>query len=116
MNGICHMEIPSKDFEKAKKFYGDVFGWKFNEMEGMDYLLYEAPSGVSGGFDHSYDIASKPGFVFYIEVENIDATIKKAEEIGGKCAKAKTQISPEHGYMAYVNDLEGNLIGLWSKN
>jgi predicted enzyme related to lactoylglutathione lyase len=116
MNGICHFEIPSKDFEKAKTFYGEVFGWKFNEMKEMNYMVFEAPSGVCGGFDHSYEIASKPGFAFYIEVANIDDTIKKAEGIGGKCAREKTQISPDYGYMAFINDLEGNLIGLWSKN
>ena len=104
------------DYEKAKKFYGEVFGWKFRKMDGMNYMLFETPSGLGGGFDLSYEIASKPGFAFYIEVENIDDTIKKVEEIGGKCAREKTQISPDYGYMAFINDLEGNLIGLWSKN
>ena len=115
MNGVCHLEIPSKDFEKARKFYGDLFGWTFNEMKEWNYMMFKAPDGIGGGFDKSYDISSKPGIVFYIEVEDIEATIKKAESLGGKCIKPKTQISPDYGYLAFLGDLDGNHIGLWSK-
>ena len=43
-------------------------------------------------------------------------TIKKAEETGGATVVGKTQISPDFGYFAHIKDLEGNVIGLWSKN
>lgn len=115
MNGICHMEIPSKDFEKAKKFYGHLFNWEFTEMKEWNYLLFKTPAGLGGGFDKSYDVSSKPGIVFYVEVDDIDSTIRKAEGLGAKCIKAKSQISPEYGYMAFINDLDGNHIGLWSQ-
>lgn len=115
MNGIAHIEIPSRDFAKAQKFYGGVFGWKFQEMKEMNYLTFEAPSGVNGGFDSRAEIAAKPGISLYIEVEDIPLTIKKAESLGGKTAVPKTQISPEVGYFAFIVDLEGNQIGLWAK-
>jgi len=28
----CHVEIPSSDPKKSKGFYGEVFGWKFQEI------------------------------------------------------------------------------------
>jgi predicted enzyme related to lactoylglutathione lyase len=115
MNGVCHLEIPAKDFEKVKKFYGAMFNWEFTEMKDWNYLLFKAPDGVGGGFDKSYDISAKPGIVFYIEVDDIDSSLKKAESLGGKCIKPKTQISPEFGYLAFVSDLDGNHIGLWCK-
>ncbi|UCE67112.1 MAG: VOC family protein [Candidatus Zixiibacteriota bacterium] len=116
MNGICHIEIPSKDYEKAKKFYSAVFGWECQDLAGMDYVAYKPPGGPGGGFDKTLEIAPKPGISIYIEVEDIEATIKKAEGLGGKCTKEKTQISPEYGYYAFLADLEGNQIGLWAKN
>jgi len=116
MNGICHIEIPSKDFEKAKKFYGEIFGWKFKEMKEMNYLVFEAPDGVNGGFTSEIEPAAKPGILIYIEVEDIPATIKKSDDNGGATVVGKTQISPEHGYFAMLKDLEGNQIGLWAKN
>jgi len=116
MNGICHVEIPSRDFEKAKKFYGALFGWECQDMAEMNYVTYKPPDGPGGGFDKSLEIAPKPGISIYIEVENIEATIKKAEDLGGKCVKEKTQITPEYGYYAFISDLEGNRIGLWGKS
>jgi predicted enzyme related to lactoylglutathione lyase len=115
MNGICHMDIPTRDFEKAKKFYGELFNWEFTEMKEWDYMLFKAPDGVGGGFDKSYEISSKPGVLFYVEVDDIDGIIKKAQGLGGKSVREKTQISPDYGYMAVIGDLEGNQLGLWSK-
>ncbi|MCD6162263.1 MAG: VOC family protein [candidate division Zixibacteria bacterium] len=115
MNGICHIEIPSKDFEKAKRFYGDVFNWKFQDITEMSYMTFMAPDGVNGGFTKKFAIASNPGIVFYIEVEDIPAAIKKSEKAGGNTLVAKTEISSEFGYFAFINDLEGNRIGLWAK-
>lgn len=116
MNGICHIEIPSKEFNKAKNFFSNVFNWQFEEMKDMNYLVFKAPEGVNGGFSNTLETAQKPGVIFYIEVANIEETIKKAEEAGGRCIVGKTQISPEIGYFATLSDLEGNQIGLWSKN
>lgn len=116
MNGFCHIEIPSADFEKAKKFYGDLFNWKFEAMPGADYLLFTPPDGVGGGFSKGYEFVKKPGILLLIEVEDIDGTIKKAEGIGGNCIKGKTQITPEYGYYAILSDLEGNQIGIWGRN
>jgi len=115
MNGICHVEIPSKDFDKAKKFYGEVFGWECKLMGGMDYMTYKPPDGPGGGFDKSHALSSKPGVMIYIEVESIEATIEKAEKLGGKCVKGKTQITPEYGYFAVLTDLEGNQVSLWAQ-
>lgn len=115
MNGICHLEIPSKDFQKARKFYGDLFGWQFDHMKEMDYLIFKAPDGVNGGFAKEYEIAAKPGIAIYIEVEDINAIIKRTKELGGDVIKEKTMISPDFGHYAFVRDLEGNQIGLWAK-
>jgi len=115
MNGICHLEIPSKDFEKARKFYGGLFGWQFDYIKEMDYLMYKAPDGVNGGFAKEYEIATKPGITIYIEVDDLNATIKKAKEVGGAIVKEKTMIAPEFGYFAFIKDPEGNQIGLWAK-
>ena len=38
---IIHFEIPADDLERSKKFYSEMFGWKFEKftlLDGMDYL------------------------------------------------------------------------------
>lgn len=49
--GICHLEIPVLDFERAKGFYGDVFGWTFQDaMPGYVLFFTRAQRhGLSGG-------------------------------------------------------------------
>ena len=42
---ICHLELPVKDTKRAKAFYGEVFGWKFTDVPGMNYTLFETPDG-----------------------------------------------------------------------
>lgn len=116
MNGICHVEIPCTDFEKVKKFYDDVFGWKTDVMPQMDYAVFKTPDGVGGGFSTKAKISKEAGILLYIETDDIDSTLKKIEGSGGKSIQQKTQISPEYGYYAVFSDNEGNVMGLWSKN
>ena len=40
MNGrIVHFEIPFDDGDRARSFYGDVFGWTTQEMPEMQYTM-----------------------------------------------------------------------------
>ena len=47
-NHINYIEIPAKDLTATKKFFGDVFGWKFVDY-GPDYCSF-SNEGVDGGF------------------------------------------------------------------
>ncbi len=115
MNSFCHVEIPSKDYDKAGKFYNAVFGWETQLIPEMDYAMYKAPSGISGGFNKHLEINTKAGVLLYIEVEDIGVTLKKIEENGGKTVQGKTEIAPEMGFFALFTDSEGNNLGLWAK-
>lgn len=116
MNGICHVEFPCKDLEKIGKFYAAVFGWEVSAIPEMNYATYKAPDGPGGGFNNQIEITVKPGVLVYIEVEDIEDTLKAVEENGGGKVRPKTQISPEHGYIAIFKDIEGNSVGLWAKS
>jgi predicted enzyme related to lactoylglutathione lyase len=39
MDKVVHFEIPANDFERARKFYKSVFGWKMDAMPEMEYIL-----------------------------------------------------------------------------
>ncbi|MFH2035129.1 MAG: VOC family protein [Candidatus Zixiibacteriota bacterium] len=116
MNGICHIEIPCKNLDTVSEFYSEIFDWKIMPMPGMEYSIYQPPSGPGGGFSTNAKISEKAGVLLFIEVEDIPATLKKIGAKGGKETCPKTMISPEHGFFATFSDTEGNAIGLWSKN
>ncbi len=115
MKGICHVEFPCQDMEKAGKFYADVFGWEITPMPQIKYAMFKAPDGIGGGFNTQAKVSEKPGILLYIEVEDIEACLSSIEGHGGKQVQPKTQISPEHGYFALFADIEGNTVGLWAQ-
>jgi predicted enzyme related to lactoylglutathione lyase len=41
MSSIVHFEIPADDLQRAKTFYIDLFGWKFEGVQGMDYMMVD---------------------------------------------------------------------------
>ncbi len=112
-NSLCHVEISVTDAIKASEFYKDLFGWKIDNSMGDGYVFFQPESGTGGAFSKVDD--HKPGnsVVTYVEVDDIDAYLKKAEVAGGKQVVPKTPI-PGHGWFGHASDLDGNIIGLYT--
>lgn len=53
------------------------------------------------------------GIIFYVAVEDIPKTLNKAEELGAKTVKGKTEI-PNVGWFGSFSDLDGNIIGVFT--
>jgi predicted enzyme related to lactoylglutathione lyase len=108
----CHIELPAHDRERAKRFYGEIFGWTFQDVPEMDYTLYQTPGNNSGGgfFTPSERMPEK--VINYITVNDIAVTSKKIEEFGGKVIGEPVDVQG-HGKMQYLLDSEGTLIALW---
>jgi predicted enzyme related to lactoylglutathione lyase len=50
--------------------------------------------------------------ILTVGVENIDEAIKNIENLGGKIVQGKMEV-PNMGLTAYIEDTEGNVLGLW---
>jgi predicted enzyme related to lactoylglutathione lyase len=109
---FCHIELPVTDRERAKAFYGEVFGWSFQDVPEMGYTLFITPSGKLGGGMFVPDDQMPNKVINYINVDSIDATVPKIEAKGGKVLGPKVEI-PGHGTMQHLLDSEGTLIALW---
>jgi predicted enzyme related to lactoylglutathione lyase len=125
MRKVVHFEIPADDVERAKDFYGSVFGWELQtqQMEGGDYTsakttsvdeqtqLPTEPGAINGGlYQRSEGAPSTP--VITIDVDAIDDALKQVEDKGGSTVLPRTAI-PGMGAFAYFKDPEGNVLGLW---
>lgn len=120
---FIHFEIPANNLEKLKKFYEEVFAWKFTKasMGGpIEYWTIETVPvdknmklvrpGVNGGmYPKQTTPESKP--VSYISVESIDEYTEKIKKQGGKIISPKMEI-PTIGWWALAVDPEGNPFGL----
>jgi hypothetical protein len=123
MDKVVHFEIPFDDKERALKFYSGIFGWKFNDIPEMNYVLaFSAETDknnmvtekgvINGGlFARNKDAKST---LVVIGVKSVDETIKKVTAAGGKIVTPKRSIP--NGSYARVADCEGNIIGLADSN
>lgn len=113
MNKLKHFDIHAADVERARTFYERIFDWKFGSYPGADefYQVRASDGEVIGAVQsrrynaHSKDIL---GFECSIAVDDVDETVRRVEEAGGKTLMKKTAI-PGVGWIAKFTDTEGNL-------
>jgi predicted enzyme related to lactoylglutathione lyase len=121
MGRVIHFEIHAENPERAIRFYSTIFGWTFHKWEGpMDYWLIktgeDGQPGINGGMVRRQGLAPTEGqpvnaYVCTIASRSVDEDLRKVTTAGGTIALAKMPI-PGIGWLAYVKDPEGNIIGL----
>ncbi|HVC58684.1 MAG TPA: VOC family protein [Candidatus Acidoferrales bacterium] len=114
-NDIVHFEIPARNPAKLSKFYTGVFQWKFSDsgMHDMKYWLIKTSANSKAVMGGMYKKGSKREMAMnYINTSNIDATLKKFKQQGGKVLTEKMMI-PNIGWTAMGLDPEGNPVGIW---
>lgn len=118
---VVHFEIPFDDGDRAREFYAKAFGWNITHVPDMDYTLVSTgptsqeqgptePGYIGGGMLQRSELTQGP--VITVDVDDIDATLAKVEQLGGKVVRPKAEVG-QMGFSAYFNDPEGNLTGLW---
>ncbi|MFC5994253.1 VOC family protein [Pseudonocardia hispaniensis] len=119
---VVHFEIPFDDGERARGFYREAFGWNLQEIPEMAYTMASSgpttdqgmpsePGYINGGL---FRRAAGPlrGPVIVVDVERIDAALTRIEELGGTTVVPRQPVG-EMGFVAYFQDPEGNVVGLW---
>jgi predicted enzyme related to lactoylglutathione lyase len=118
---VVHFEVPYDDPERARSFYGDVFGWQIHHIPEMSYDIVSTgpaseegypsePGYIGGGMTQRGELVSRP--VITIAVDDIDGTLERVRASGGSAVGEKLTVG-EMGFAAYFEDTEGNLMGLW---
>ena len=110
--GICYLEIPAPDLDLAKKFYGEVFGWTFEDVHESYCFFRDGQMG--GGLDPDLPVAVD-GVRLYMNVQEIPATLERIFAAGGEIVREKTAIGDDNGFYAHFRDPNGNSFGIWSK-
>jgi uncharacterized protein len=111
---IVHVEISANDLQAASKFYGELFGWKIEHIPEMNYATFETGEGeVGGGLNPITDSNPAGTVAVYVNTDDIEASLKKAESLGGKTVFPKTEI-PGMGWFGLFSDPTGNVLGLYT--
>lgn len=106
-------ELGTTDADGAQRFYEDVFGWTTSDM-GPDYGGYRVfnrgETGIAGLMTVP-DSSIPPHWQPYVAVDDPDATVAKAAELGGSALMDPMDV-PNVGRIAVLRDPQGATIGI----
>ena len=110
---VVHFEILGKDGAKTREFYSGLFDWKFDVQAEMDYGLVAAAGekSIGGGIGGAPE-GVNPLLTFYVQVDDLQAYLDRAEKLGGKTVSPPATI-PGIGSFAWLADLDGNCVGIF---
>ena len=111
-NPVVHFEVIGKDGPALQKFYAELFGWHIQNMpEMLNYGVVDthAGGGINGGVGQEPEGGTL--VTFYAAVPDLQATLDKAESLGGKIAMPVMDI-PGVVTLAQFLDPQGNRIGI----
>jgi predicted enzyme related to lactoylglutathione lyase len=112
-HNIVHVEFSAEDREAAGKFYSQLFGWEVEQIPEMNYATFETGDNVGGGFNPVTDTNPAGTVLVYIGTDDIDASLAKAESLGGKIVLPKSEI-PDTGWFGFFSDPTGNVVGVYT--
>lgn len=113
---VAYFEIAASDPARAEAFYGEIFGWDFEDshMGSVYRMVHAGADGVPGGLTTAE--GGLPGHyaIFSVAVADVGATCRKVEELGGRVLVGPAEV-PDSGGLVYANveDHDGNHFGVF---
>jgi predicted enzyme related to lactoylglutathione lyase len=120
MSRPVHFEIHATNPQALIDFYTNLFGWTFNKFAGGEYWMIntgpDTQPGINGGLlprpgPAPGPMASPNAFVITVDVEDLDASLAKAQGAGALTCVPKMAV-PGIGWLAYLKDPDGNIFGM----
>jgi uncharacterized protein len=108
---MVHVEIPSDDTERARAFWGGLFGWEWDAFEGAPGEYHMTRISERSGAAITSMEPGKRGPRVYFEVDDVNASVARVHELGGEADRPMPV--PQMGWFATCRDAEGNEFGLW---
>jgi predicted enzyme related to lactoylglutathione lyase len=110
MNGeVSFFELGVGDVDRARTFYGSLFGWEFaDEGGGATIETPNIPGGIHGG-----DADANP-YLFF-RVDDLDAAVARVRELGGEVGDDlgdDPDTTARFGRFALCKDDQGSGFGL----
>lgn len=115
---VVHFEIIGKDAAQLRGFYSELFGWKIDASNPMEYGIVDreqnlAPDGVGIGGGIGRGPEGYEGHVtFYVGVPDVESALVQASELGGTRMMGPETVM-EGVEIGLFTDPEGHVIGLF---
>jgi predicted enzyme related to lactoylglutathione lyase len=108
---VWHEQV-SSDPKQAEGFYTQLFGWGTETFPESDYTMISSGGRAHGGYSTAMEGAPPPHWLNHIQVEDVDATVEKAKQAGGKLAAGPFDMEGV-GRMAIIGDPQGAYVGVY---
>jgi predicted enzyme related to lactoylglutathione lyase len=108
-------ELQAGDGKSAFAFYSGLFGW--NKVREVDmgkmgvYQTFSTGGDAVGGMMTKMPEAPWPFWIYYFNVEALDAAVERVKKAGGRIALEPQQV-PTGQWIAQASDPQGALFGL----
>lgn len=107
---IDYIEFGVADIARAKRFYGEAFGWTFTDY-GPQYCEFD-DGRLKGGFTSLVPV-TPGGALIVLYGDDLPAMVKRVEAAGGEISKAIFDFPG--GQRFHFRDPEGYELAVWSK-
>lgn len=106
-------DLNTKDIEGSKKFYGEIFNWKFDDSKNGPYSHIKAGDQLIGGMRQMGPEEPYPtNWLGYVVVDDVAATTSSIERAGGKVYMPTTTME-NVGTFAVTADPTGAVFAPW---
>jgi uncharacterized protein len=114
-HAIDYIELTVTDLEQAKRFYGEAFGWRFNDY-GPTYAGIQSPQGASapevGGLSAGQEVRAGGPLVLLFSAD-LDRSVAAVENAGGQVVDGPYEFPG--GRRFHFKDPSGNELGVWAE-
>ncbi len=113
---VVHWEMWSPDPARVSRFYAEVFGWKGQDIPGMNYTLVDTggPGGINGGIMTPQKGEWPAKLTLYVDVDDVEAYGAKVVAAGGRLLVPRMEV-PGVGFLALFADPDERVLGLWQR-
>jgi predicted enzyme related to lactoylglutathione lyase len=115
---VVHFEITGRDGPALHAFYSDLFDWKVDAGNPMNYgvvaredNLSSEGVGIGGGIAQGPEGYGGGHVTFYVQVPDVEATLAQAESLGATRMMGPEQVM-EDLVIGLFTDPEGHVIGV----
>jgi predicted enzyme related to lactoylglutathione lyase len=108
---VVHAEIRSVDPDATRAFFGELFGWTYpseGAFPGYTFVETGVPDALYTAI--SPDQGEGNLVTFFVAVEDMDASISKTEQLGGRLVQKPVEVPGVR--FALIADPQGNVVGL----
>ncbi|MEU8922704.1 VOC family protein [Kitasatospora sp. NPDC048545] len=108
----CWIDLGSPDISATARFYADVFGWVFHEVPETGGYGFLQLNGRTVGAIGNLDQGARSAWTTYFRTDDVDATVKAAEQAGATVRVPPTDVM-QAGRFAALTDPLGAEFAVW---